>query len=73
MKTHERYESHKKSKIVFSLELCDYLLCRGFKLNGVNTHKDNSGRLIFIFENSNELHYAIDDFFAEKRAQNKQR
>lgn len=69
MKKHKNYESYKRRKIIFSLELCDYLMCRGYKLITVDSHKDKSGRLIFIFENSNELHYAIDEFFIEKRAQ----
>lgn len=64
-KMHKYYDSKKESKLIFSIRLCEFLLSKGHKMIEFKEHKQ-AERLIFVFENSNKLHFDIDAYTALK-------
>lgn len=63
---HKFYESNKKSKLIFSVKLCEFLLSKGHRLIEFKEHKKAQNKLVFVFKNTNELHYSIDEYLAIK-------
>jgi len=66
MDMHRFYDSNKESKLIFSIRLCEFLLSKGHKMREFKEHKQANSRLVFVFENTNELHYSIDEYLAIK-------
>lgn len=53
-------------KLIFSMKLAGYLMQRGFVLLDMRKNTDQSNRNVFIFNESDELRNAIDDYSREK-------
>lgn len=53
-------------KLIFSMKLAVYLMQRGFVLLDMRKNTDQSNRNVFIFNESDELRNAIDDYSREK-------
>lgn len=51
-----------KTQIVFNQKLSGYLMLRGFVLVDMRPDTHGSGRNVFFFKDSPELHKAIDDY-----------
>lgn len=55
-----------KFKPIYSQKLAAYLMLRGFVLLNMEKNKDNSGRNVFFFNNSNQLEDATNEYFKNK-------
>jgi len=55
-----------KAKIIYSQRLAGYLMLRGFSLMSTSADPNGSGRLIFVFRDSNELYDAIGEYLNKK-------
>lgn len=53
-------------KLIFSMKLAGYLMQRGFVLLDMRKNTDQSNRNVFLFNESNELRCAIDDYSKNK-------
>lgn len=58
---HKHYDTNKPYKLIFSVGLCRHLLRKGFSIVDVTEHNSES-RLVFVFKNTELLHYAIDEY-----------
>lgn len=47
---------------IYTQKCMAYLVIRGFKLQGVEPHKHNSSKNIFLFNKSSELEKAIKEY-----------
>lgn len=54
--------NERKMKTVFSQKLAGILMTKGFVLVGMERGKDNSGKNVFYFNDSNELNKIIEEF-----------
>lgn len=63
---HVHYDKNKDRKVIFSVKLCEFLTNKGHKMLCFEEHK-RTNRLIFVFENSNQLHYDIDEYLENRR------
>lgn len=52
--------------IIYSQKLAAKLMLRGFVLQGMEKHKNNSGRNVFYFKDSDELKIAIEELNKDK-------
>lgn len=68
MKKHSHFDSSRDRKLIFSIAMCEFLIEKGFLLQAVMPHKHDTNRLVFAFENSNELHYAIDEYLVQAKS-----
>lgn len=65
MEKHRYYDSKQERKVIFSIRMCEFLLNRGHKMIEFDEHRTDN-KLIFVFENSNQLHYDIDEYLELK-------
>lgn len=54
----------KKMKTIFSQRLAGHLMTKGFVLVGMEQGRNNSGKNVFYFNNSDELRTAMDEYKA---------
>lgn len=54
------------SKLIFSSQLANYLISKGFKMIGVKPHQADSSRSIFVFLVEDGFYAAISDYRQEK-------
>lgn len=52
--------------IVYSQKLAAKLMLKGFVLQGMEKHKNNSGRNVFYFKDSEEIKVAIQELTKNK-------
>ncbi len=52
----------KKIKTVFSQKLAGYLMMKGFVLVGMEQGRNNSGKNVFYFNNSDELKLSMIEY-----------
>lgn len=66
MKQHSMFNEAYAKKLIFSTRLCDFLMEKGHKLIDYEQNKNGKG-LVFIFNNSNQLHFDIDEYLDLKK------
>lgn len=54
----------KKMKTIFSQRLAGHLMIKGFVLVGMEQGRNNSGKNVFYFNDSDELRTAMDEYKA---------
>lgn len=53
-----------KPQIIFNQRLCGFLMQKGFVLMDMRPDTNGSGRNVFFFKNTKELHEAIAEYKA---------
>lgn len=64
--THDFFDTEKEYKLIFSKNLAMYLNFTGHKIVRIEKHR-TKGSPVYVFKNSNLLHYDIDDYTEMKR------
>lgn len=60
---------HKETYICKRLRLLEYLIKRGFEVKATIPEPTNPKYCNWIFDNSDELEMALDEYFSENRGQ----
>lgn len=67
---HKHYRPENERKIVKSAQMANYLLQKGHRVVEISHNKLERGRLMFVFENNNNLHYDMDEYKAFRHGNN---
>lgn len=64
------YNPNHERQVILSLQLANYLMEEGFNVIEIDFHRYKPNHLIYVFENSPELHDAMDNYKRTKELQN---
>ena len=56
-----------KTRIVYSLALCNHLKSLGFKCLGTSINFKDVSKVVFIFEKNDELDAVIDEYIKSRK------
>jgi len=62
---------NKRFKYIFSLRLAGYLMINGFRILRINHNLERHGKDVYVFENSEEICKAMENYTIYKNSKEK--